>query len=218
MRLALTSNGPGEFAGWVRPLVAALYEADPALDLSIFFVPDDYATGREADVARELFPQMRIFDSAAYVRFALGRAVEGAPARADVVQYLGGDLMHAAFCTRASVGGRVRINFGAVLSAKRSSVCMPSMRRMRRRSRVKERRSRASSRSEISSLTAYSAKSPDASDRATTVAWPMMGFCSCPGIAVTKSPIWCRSFSRWRSSQPVSTRFAHRVRYFAVHQ
>ena len=47
-RATARANSPG----WVRPLLHALYAADPALDASLFFVPDDYATGREPDVAR----------------------------------------------------------------------------------------------------------------------------------------------------------------------
>jgi hypothetical protein len=95
MILALTCNGPGEFAGWARPLLHALYARDPALEAHLFFVPDDYATGREPQVARALFPRLRAYRPAEYVRLALGRDVEGAPKRVDRVQYLGGDLMHA---------------------------------------------------------------------------------------------------------------------------
>ena len=95
MRLAITSNGPGELAGWVRPLAHALYAEDPELDLSLIFVPDDYASGREADVARTLFPRARVVEPRAYVSFALGRARADLPDRVDIVLYLGGDLMHA---------------------------------------------------------------------------------------------------------------------------
>jgi hypothetical protein len=107
MRLAITSNGPGEFSGWVRPLVYALYERDPELDLSLFFVPDDYASGQEPDVARRLFPNARVFGSRDYVTFALGRSVPNLPAGLDCTLYLGGDLMHAAR-VRARLGGEAR--------------------------------------------------------------------------------------------------------------
>jgi hypothetical protein len=107
VRIALTCNGPGEFAGWVRPLVAALYEIQPSADISVFFVPDDYATGREPDVARALFPNMRVFGSREYVRFALGRSLPNAPKSADMVQYLGGDLAHAVRL-HSRLGGRAR--------------------------------------------------------------------------------------------------------------
>ncbi len=96
MHLAITSNGPGEFSGWVRPLVATLRRIAPQTQVTLFFVPDDYATGREPDVARAYFPEIAIVTARDYVRFALGRDVTAAPHSADLVLYLGGDLMHAA--------------------------------------------------------------------------------------------------------------------------
>jgi lipid-A-disaccharide synthase len=96
MRIALTANGPGEVAGWVRPLLRRVYERAPDTEVHIFLVPDDYATGFEAETARALFPQAHVYEPKTYVKFALGRSVEGAPQSVDVVQYLGGDLLHAA--------------------------------------------------------------------------------------------------------------------------
>ena len=96
MILALTANGPGEFAGWVRPLLSALYERAPDIDVRVFCVPDDYATGYEAAYVRRYFPHATAYPVADYLRFALGRPLAGLPARADRVLYLGGDLMHAA--------------------------------------------------------------------------------------------------------------------------
>jgi hypothetical protein len=105
MHIAMTANGPGEVAGWVRPLVRRLYERDPDLDLHLFCVPDDYATGYEAGLARRLFPSAHVYDPNTYLRVALGRSVPQLPRRVDVVQYLGGDLMHAARLHRR-LGGR----------------------------------------------------------------------------------------------------------------
>lgn len=96
MRLIVTCNGPGETAGWLRPLLRELYALSPSADVHVFYVPDDYATGREPAVVRDLFTQARVYDPKAYLRVALGGHVEGAPAGAEVVLYLGGDLMHAA--------------------------------------------------------------------------------------------------------------------------
>ncbi len=95
MRIALTVNGPGETAGWLRPLLRRLYARAPATEVHLFCVPDDYATGAEAAVARALFPAARVYEPKEYVKVALGGRVEGLPASVDVVQYLGGDLMHA---------------------------------------------------------------------------------------------------------------------------
>ncbi len=95
MRIAFTANGPGEIAGWFRPLVRRLYERDPGLDVYLFCVPDDYATGYEAGLAQRLYPSAHVYDPKTYLRYALGRPIERAPRSVDVVQYLGGDLMHA---------------------------------------------------------------------------------------------------------------------------
>jgi hypothetical protein len=96
MVLALTCNGPGEFAGWARPLLHALYEREPSLEAHLFFVPDDYATGREPDVARTMFPQLHVYRPRDSLAAALGRPLPGLPKRIDRIQYLGGDLMYAA--------------------------------------------------------------------------------------------------------------------------
>ncbi|MGH7660793.1 MAG: hypothetical protein ACRENA_07765 [Vulcanimicrobiaceae bacterium] len=95
LKIAFTVNGPGEYAGWLRPLLHALYARDRELDATVFFVPDDFATGREPAVAASEFPRLRIVSPNDYVRFALGAKLEGLPQSVDRVQYLGGDLMHA---------------------------------------------------------------------------------------------------------------------------
>ena len=104
MRIAITANGPGEFAGWVRPLVAALLARAADTEIHVLCVPDDYATGREAAYVRELFPSVHAYPPGDYVRLALGRGVDGLPARVDRVQYLGGDLAHA-MRVHARLGG-----------------------------------------------------------------------------------------------------------------
>jgi lipid-A-disaccharide synthase len=96
MRIAVTANGPGEVAGWLRPLLRSLYKRAPATEAYVFLVPDDYATGFEARTVREFFPQARAYDPKSYLQFAFGRRVDGVPERVDVVQYAGGDLLHAA--------------------------------------------------------------------------------------------------------------------------
>jgi lipid-A-disaccharide synthase len=77
------------------------------LDVTLFCVPDDYATGREPFVARRLFPQVRIVPSRDYLRFALGAPLDGLPSSVDDVLYLGGDLMHAGR-VNDRLGGRLR--------------------------------------------------------------------------------------------------------------
>lgn len=96
MRLALTCNGPGETAGWLRPFLHELYRQAPQSDVHVFYVPDDYATGREPGVVRELFPAAHVYDPKTYLKVAFGARIDGMPEGADAVLYLGGDLMHAA--------------------------------------------------------------------------------------------------------------------------
>ena len=96
MRIAVTANGPGEVAGWLRPLLRALYERDPGTEAYVFLVPDEYATGFEAQTVRGLFSQAVVYEPKAYLKFALGRWLPEAPESVDVVQYIGGDLLHAA--------------------------------------------------------------------------------------------------------------------------
>ncbi len=96
MRLVLTCSGPGETAGWLRPLLRALYTREPDCEVHAFFVPDDYATGNEAQYARALFPQLHVYDPKAYLKVAFGGTIDGMPSGAEIVLYLGGDVMHAA--------------------------------------------------------------------------------------------------------------------------
>jgi hypothetical protein len=96
MRIAFTANGPGEVAGWLRPLLRALYQRRPDLRALVFLVPDDYATGFESQMVRDAFPQAEVFEPKRYVQFALGGRLDGNLAEVDVVQYIGGDLLHAA--------------------------------------------------------------------------------------------------------------------------
>jgi hypothetical protein len=62
----------------------------------VFCWPDGFATGREPAYVRRFFPRATVYSSREYVAFALGRPLAGMPERVDRVQYLGGDLLHAA--------------------------------------------------------------------------------------------------------------------------
>lgn len=96
MRIAITANGPGEVAGWLRPLLRSIYQRAPDTEVHVFLVPDDYATGFEAQTVRSFFPQARAYEPKTYLKFAFGGKVDGVPGSVDLVQYAGGDLLHAA--------------------------------------------------------------------------------------------------------------------------
>ena len=65
----------------------ALRALRPISACYVFLVPDDYATGFEAEMVRETFPQAAVYEPKSYVRFALGGQLDGAPPRVDLVQY-----------------------------------------------------------------------------------------------------------------------------------
>ncbi|HET9394120.1 MAG TPA: hypothetical protein VFO29_11455 [Candidatus Rubrimentiphilum sp.] len=111
MKLAITCNGPGETAGWLRPLLRELYAIEPAAEVHVFYVPDDYATGAEPAYVRELFSQAHVYDVKTYVAAALGRRIAGVPDRVDAVLYLGGDLMHASRLHRKLGGSLMTYRF-----------------------------------------------------------------------------------------------------------
>lgn len=111
MHIAVTANGPGEVAGWVRPLLRALYSRAPALEVTVFLVPDDYASGHEPDMLRETFPGARIVDPKTSMKFALGGRPQGVPSRVDVLQYIGGDLMHVSLLHRRLQGRTATYKF-----------------------------------------------------------------------------------------------------------
>lgn len=104
MKLAFTCNGPGETAGWLRPLLSELYALQPSLEAHVCYVPDDYATGAEPDYVRALFPQAHVYEAQALLPALLGRLPAELPADIDVTQYLGGDLMYAARLHRRAGG------------------------------------------------------------------------------------------------------------------
>lgn len=96
----VTTNGPGEVMGWVRPFLRTLYERDRRARVTVVVLPCAYATGRESETLRALFPDAQVVDPSAYGRFLLGRKITGMEKTRGVLQYLGGDLFHAKLIAR----------------------------------------------------------------------------------------------------------------------
>src|SRR5579872_602818 len=99
-RLFVTTNGPGEVMGWLRPFLRALYAEQPDLDVTAVVLPCAYATGHESQLVKQLFPRAAVIDPAAYGRFLIGRNVRGMQPGPGFIQYLGGDLFHAVTIAR----------------------------------------------------------------------------------------------------------------------
>lgn len=98
--LILAGNGPGELAGWIRPVAAAARQAGPPdLRLTLALSPTQFAGGREPAVARGWGLFDRILEPAEAVRVALGVRRLGTAPHAAVV-HLGGDLYFSARLAR----------------------------------------------------------------------------------------------------------------------
>lgn len=98
--LFVTANGPGEVMGWTRPFLRQIYELEPQTRVTVVVLPCAYATGRESELLATMFPAARVIDPRTYGRFLLGRHVAGLERVRGVLQYLGGDLFHAATIAR----------------------------------------------------------------------------------------------------------------------
>jgi hypothetical protein len=99
-RIVVTTNGPGELMGWVRPFLREVFVRAPAADVTVVFVPCPYATGREAETTRAMLPAAKVVDPKMYGRFLLRKPVEGMHRGTGALQYLGGDLFHATTVAR----------------------------------------------------------------------------------------------------------------------
>jgi hypothetical protein len=124
MRVVITCNGPGESAGWLRPLLHELYRQAPQSDVHVFYVPDDYATGREAETVREWFPAAHVYDPKTYLKVAFGARLDGVPEGADAVLYLGGDLMHAARLHKRFGGALATYKFSRARYARETALAL----------------------------------------------------------------------------------------------
>lgn len=90
MDVLLVSNGPGELWGWVLPVARALRRTG-RVTVRLGLAPCQYATGREAEVARRTGLFEEVLDPGSCLRLGLGLG----SLRVDGVVHLGGDLWYA---------------------------------------------------------------------------------------------------------------------------
>ncbi|MBC5805237.1 MAG: hypothetical protein ACR2KS_01485 [Candidatus Eremiobacter antarcticus] len=94
-RLFVTTNGPGEVMGWVRPFLRRIFARDPTSKVTVVLLPCAYASGHETQALEKMFPSAAVIGPDAYARFLIGRQTAGMQRGNGVLQYLGGDLFHA---------------------------------------------------------------------------------------------------------------------------
>ncbi|MFP5504503.1 MAG: lipid-A-disaccharide synthase, partial [Candidatus Sericytochromatia bacterium] len=94
--ILIVSNGPGELASWVRPVVRQFGRDFPEARLTVALVPCPYASGEEAATVTAWGERVRVWQPAETMRLVLsGRAPE-ALSESGAVLFLGGDQVFAA--------------------------------------------------------------------------------------------------------------------------
>lgn len=96
--ILIVSNGPGELASWVHPVVRQLRVDCPGVRVTVALVPCPYASGQEADSLRAWPEPVAIWTPPETMRYLLmGRRPQGfMPAPRGVVIFMGGDQLFGA--------------------------------------------------------------------------------------------------------------------------
>lgn len=91
----ITTNGPGEMATWVTPVVRALRKSRRAVRISLFILPCRFSSGNEDEVAMSIPEIDYVFRAKDFRKCLLTLPFK--PHRKGVVLFLGGDLLWALF-------------------------------------------------------------------------------------------------------------------------
>lgn len=104
MRVYITSNSPGELAGWVRPVAKKLKEKREDVETVLIIPPCQYASGKEVGVARSFSGIKYVLGPRDYMRYILsGRSfpfTRKAGEKEGVCVFLGGDPFHTVLVSR----------------------------------------------------------------------------------------------------------------------
>jgi hypothetical protein len=96
--ILIISNGPGELASWVHPVVRQLRFDAPGARVTVALVPCPYASGQEADSLRAWPESVGVWSPGDTMRYLLfnQRPAGFRPRERGVVVFLGGDQLFAA--------------------------------------------------------------------------------------------------------------------------
>lgn len=96
LQFILTTNSPGEVAGWLTPVARELKRVYPHSRIIVFVPPCTFASGKEVPVIKDLSEVDGVFGPTGFLRFLLrGRLPGFSPSGRGLVIFLGGDLTHA---------------------------------------------------------------------------------------------------------------------------
>lgn len=92
-KIYITANSPGEIAGWLSPVAAAIRRRWPECKISVILLPCPFATGSESKVATDLLHMDEVIPASRYFRMLFSGLKE---CKNSVLLHLGGDLMYSA--------------------------------------------------------------------------------------------------------------------------
>ena len=92
-KIYITANSPGEIAGWLSPVAAAVRRRWPECKISVILLPCPFATGSESKVATDLLHVDEVIPASRYFRVLFSGLKDY---KSSVLLHLGGDLMYSA--------------------------------------------------------------------------------------------------------------------------
>lgn len=111
MEILITANSPGEIAALLKPVAREIKKKSPSASIAVALLPCLFASGREADVVREMEWVDEVYPARKYFSLLNGPK----PKKETILLHLGGDLMYA-----AQLAGKWGISAWAYVWARRN--------------------------------------------------------------------------------------------------
>ncbi|MEQ8188786.1 MAG: hypothetical protein ABRQ39_12510 [Candidatus Eremiobacterota bacterium] len=94
--LIIITNGPGELASWVKPVVNIIKDSRKPPRISIFLPPCPFSSGQEERIARNILGVDIVLNPLEFITFLIsGKTVDFKSLKKGIVLFLGGEPLHA---------------------------------------------------------------------------------------------------------------------------
>ena len=93
--LLIQTNSPGEVSTWLRPVVTTFKSMSPDSTINVFLTPCQYASGKEADVARSIEGVTEVFTPRQTIKHIKTWPWKQKKNQNGAVLYLGGDPLYS---------------------------------------------------------------------------------------------------------------------------
>ncbi len=94
--LIIITNGPGELASWVKPVVNIIKDSEKPPRISIFLPPCPFSSGQEERIARNIPGVDIVLNTLEFIKFLIsGKTVDFKSLKKGIVLFLGGEPLHA---------------------------------------------------------------------------------------------------------------------------